>query len=285
MTHGRRHIIELLDRYEIRPSRALGQNFVADGNTVRKIARLASVGSGQVVIEVGAGLGSLTLALAETGATVTAIETDRRLLDALGDILSESSVRVIHGDALKLDWSDLVPDTVTAVVVANLPYNVGTHIVTHVLDSVPQVERLIVMVQREVGERFVADVGDTAYGALSVKIRYHAEPKMLGSVPATVFIPQPDVESALVQLRRRATPAVDPDVVSSDALFSLVKAGFGHRRKMLRRSLGGLVSEEAFECAGISSTARAEELDVYAWGRLAACRTASMRESNTHSPS
>jgi 16S rRNA (adenine1518-N6/adenine1519-N6)-dimethyltransferase len=130
---------------------------------------------------------------------------------------------------------------------------------------------MVVMVQREVGERLAAGVDDPAYGAVSVKVAYWATAAILGRVPSTVFVPRPKVESVLVSIERRVSPAVDPGVVTPDRLFALVRAGFGQRRKMLRRSLAGLVDAAVFERAGIRPEARAEDLDVAAWGRLAAC--------------
>lgn len=282
MTHSRTQITALLNSHGLRPSRALGQIFVADANTVRRIAAFAKVTSADHVVEIGAGLGSLTLALAETGARVTAVEVDRYLLPALRSVAEPlERVEVLEADALKLDWNALLPAPETATLVANLPYNVGTLIVADVLDFVPQITRMVVMVQKEVAMRFVADVGDKAYGGLSVKIRYHAEPKMLGTVSPTVFVPQPEVDSALVELIRRSAPAVDADPA---VMFPLVKAGFGQRRKMLRRALSGFVAAEVFEAAGIKATMRAEELDVAAWGRLAKCQTQFMNESSTPTP-
>ncbi len=268
MTHSRSRLVELLDEHEIRLSRALGQNFVGDANTVRRIARMAAVGPGDAVIDVGAGFGSLTLALAETGASVTAVELDKRVATVLRREVEPLGVKVIEGDALSLDWNDVVVPGKTATLVANLPYNVGTHIVTRVLDRVPAVTRLVVMLQKEVAQRLVARVGDHAYGSLSVKIRYHADAKMLGNVPPTVFVPKPDVESSIVEIQRLDKPRVDVDHA---ALFALVERGFAQRRKMLRGVLGKAVAPEAFACAGIEPTARAEELDVVDWGRLVEC--------------
>jgi 16S rRNA (adenine1518-N6/adenine1519-N6)-dimethyltransferase len=257
----------LLDEYGLAPSRARGQNFVVDPNTVRRIARLAGVGAGDRVVEIGAGLGSLTLALAETGASVTAIEVDSGLLPALRSVVEPAGVTVVEGDALRLNWSGLLGEG-PWVLVANLPYNVATPLVADLLDGVPPIHRMLVMVQREVGERLAAGPGDDAYGAVSVKVAYWATAKVVGRVPATVFHPVPNVESALVRIDRRPAPAVADDV-DPDWLFTLVKAGFGQRRKMLRRSLASLVPAEAFVAAGIRPEARAEELGVEDWGRLA----------------
>jgi 16S rRNA (adenine1518-N6/adenine1519-N6)-dimethyltransferase len=270
VTLGRAEVLDLLARHDLRPSRALGQNFVVDANTVRRVARLAAVGPGQRVVEVGAGLGSLTLALAETGAEVTAVEVDAGLVSVLRSLAEPAGVRVVEADAMTLDWASLLGSG-KWVLVANLPYNVATPLVARLLDDVPAISRMVVMVQRELGERLAAGVGDEGYGAVSVKVAYWATASVLGRVPATVFVPRPKVESVLVAIERRASPAVDPGVVPAERLFALVRAGFGHRRKMLRRSLAGMVDSAAFECAGIRPEARAEDLDVVAWGRLAAC--------------
>ena len=269
MTLSGADVRRLLDTYGLAPSRARGQNFVVDPNTVRRIARLAGVGTGDRVVEIGAGLGSLTLALAETGASVTAIEVDSGLVPALRSVVEPVGVTVVEGDALRLDWAALLGDG-PWVLVANLPYNVATPLVADLLDGVPAISRMLVMVQREVAERLAAGPGDDAYGAVSVKVAYWATAKVVGRVPATVFHPVPNVESALVRIERRPAPAVGPDV-DPDWLFRLVRTGFGQRRKMLRRSLAALVPADAFEAAGIRPEARAEELAVEDWGRLAAC--------------
>ena len=271
MTLSRREVSALLDRHGLHPSRALGQNFVVDPNTVRRIARLAEVGPGDAVVEIGAGLGSLTLALAETGASVVAVEIDRHLLPVLRETVEPAGVRVVEGDAMALDWGALLGGADRWVLVANLPYNVATPLVADLLDGVPEIERMLVMVQREVAERLAAGPGSKAYGAVSVKVAYWATAAVVGRVPASVFLPRPNVESALVRIDRRAFPAVDPAVVDRGWLFELVRTGFGQRRKMLRRSLAALVPAEAFTAAGIRAEARAEELSVEDWGRLAAC--------------
>jgi len=225
------------------------------------------------VVEIGAGLGALTLALVETGAWVTAIEVDPTLVAILRPAVEPAGVTVIEADAMSLDWEDLLGVRPGAwTLVANLPYNIATPLVADLLDAVPAIGRMLVMVQREVGERLAATAGSDAYGAVSVKVAYWATAKVVGRVPATVFLPRPAVESALVDIRRRDQPAVDPALVPEGELFELVRAGFGQRRKMLRKALVGRVGPTDFACAGIDPTARAEELDVAAWGRLAACR-------------
>ena len=269
MTLSGADVRRLLDQHGLAPSRARGQNFVVDPNTVRRIARLAEIGPGDRVVEIGAGLGSLTLALTETGASVTAIEVDSRLLPALRSVVEPAGVTVVEGDALRLGWGALLGDG-PWVLVANLPYNVATPLVADLLDGVPAIRRMLVMVQREVGERLAAGAGDDAYGAVSVKVAYWATAKVVGRVPPTVFHPVPKVESALVRIDRRPEPAVGSDV-DPKWLFELVRTGFGQRRKMLRRALAALVPAEAFVAAGIRPEARAEELSVDDWGRLAAC--------------
>jgi 16S rRNA (adenine1518-N6/adenine1519-N6)-dimethyltransferase len=270
VTLSRSDVQRLLAEHGIRPTKALGQNFVADPNTVERIARLAELAPGATVVEVGAGLGSLTLALAGVGARVLAIEVDPRLVAALRETVDGLDVEVIAADALRLDWDALlagVPGPVALV--ANLPYGVATPVVVRVLEEAPRIDRLLVMVQREVGERWVARPGDPAYGAVSVKIAYWASASMVGRVPPTVFIPRPKVESVLVGLRRLSDPAVDPAIVPYVRFETVVRAGFAHRRKMLRRSLAGTVEPAAFAAAGVAPTARAEELGVAAWGELA----------------
>lgn len=276
MTHGRAEIHELLLANDLHPSRALGQNFVADGNTVRRIVRLAGVGPGSRVVEIGAGLGSLTLALVEAGAAVTAVEVDRHVLPVLEGVVGPLGVEVVGADALTVDFAALLGTEPGWSLVANLPYNVAVPLVMRVLEEAPQVTSLLVMVQREVGERLAARARDEAYGAVSVKVAYWASAAVVGRVPSSVFIPRPRVESVLVRLDRRADVPTGPDgspmgpgSPGYDRLFAVVKGGFAHRRKMLRRSLGDLVSPEAFAGAGIAPTSRAEELDLAGWERLA----------------
>lgn len=263
MTHTPQTLASLLDEHGLEPSRALGQNFVVDPNTVRRIARLAEVGPGDRVVEIGAGLGSLTLALVETGAEIVAIERDRHLVPVLRDIVEPHDVTVIEADAMEFDWSSLGPEP--HVLVANLPYNVATPLVLDLLRDAPNIERILVMVQREAAERLAAPPGSRIYGIPSVKAAFHADASIVGRVPASVFIPKPKVESALIRLDRRPSPAG----VDRDRLFSLVEAGFGQRRKMLRRALAGHVTAEDFAAADVDPTSRAEALDLAAWVRLA----------------
>jgi len=265
VTHSRTHIHDLLGSGGLAPRRDLGQNFVADPNTVRRIARLAEVGEGDHVVEIGAGLGSLTLALAETGANVTAIEVDRGVVPILHEVVSHCErVTVIEADATTVDWNELLHPHTDWTLVANLPYNVATPLVCDLLDDVPAIESMLVMVQREVADRMAAGPGDKLYGAVSVKVAYWASASVVATVPASVFVPRPNVESALVRIDRRPTPPIDPAL-----LFPLVRQGFGQRRKMLRKSLKGAVTTEQFDDAGVAPQARPEELGLDAWCRLA----------------
>jgi len=268
VTHSRRDITNLLEEHSLSPRRAFGQNFVADPNTVRRIARLAGIGPGDHVVEIGGGLGSLTLALAETGARVTAIEIDHGIAPVLRAVTAElENVTVVEGDALALDWTSLLSDDARVTVVANLPYNVATPLVADLLDTVPQIDRFVVMVQREVALRLAASPGSSDYGAISVKVAYWGSARILGDVPPTVFVPRPKVTSSIIEITRRAEPAVG-DVTPTE-LFTLVRRAFGQRRKMLRRSLAEVVTAEQFVAAEVSPEARPEQLDVIAWGRLA----------------
>lgn len=264
MTHSRPAIRDLLADRGLAPRRDLGQNFVADPNTVRRIARAANVGPGDRVVEIGAGLGSLTLALAETGAHVTAVEVDHGVAAVLREVVADlDQVAVVEGDAMTLDWSSVLAGADRWALVANLPYNVATPLVADLLDEVPAIAHMLVMVQKEVAQRLAAAPRTPAYGAVSVKVAYWATARLVGDVPASVFVPRPKVESALVEIVRRPPPEVD-----RARLFGLVRAGFGQRRKMLRRSLADLVTPEQFAAAEVAPTARPEELGLDEWLRL-----------------
>jgi 16S rRNA (adenine1518-N6/adenine1519-N6)-dimethyltransferase len=270
VTHGPPAIQRLLAEHGLSPSRALGQNFVADPNTVRRIARLAGVGPGDRVVEIGAGLGSLTLALAETGAEVVAVEVDRRLAPVLRSVVEPVGARVVLGDAMTLDWDDLLGAVDAAhpwTLVANLPYNVATPLVLDLLAGVPQITAMLVMVQLEVGERLAARPDSPAYGIPSVKVAFWATASVVGRVPPTVFVPQPRVDSALVAIRRHEAPVVG---ITADRLFPVIEQGFRQRRKMLRRALAGTVGPAGFAAAGVRPEARAGELSLADWARLAA---------------
>jgi 16S rRNA (adenine1518-N6/adenine1519-N6)-dimethyltransferase len=244
----------------LRPRQTLGQNFLADPNKVRHIVSLARVGSGDKVLEVGPGLGSLTMGLVEAGAEVVAIETDPRLAELCRHLVPQA--RVVTGDALRIDLAALVVGEGWCCV-SNLPYNVAVPLVMRVLEEVRAVERLLVMVQAEVGERMVARPGDRARGAVTVKIEYHASSRIEGRVSPRVFVPEPSVDSVLVSLARRAPPAG----VSRGKLFEVIDKAFGQRRKMLRSSLLTLLgsperAEATLRAARVDPTVRPEALSL-----------------------
>jgi 16S rRNA (adenine1518-N6/adenine1519-N6)-dimethyltransferase len=270
---GAKEIGERLERHGLDARRSLGQNFVADPHTVVHIARLAHVGPGDRVIEIGPGLGSLTLALADTGAEVLALEKDASLLGVLAEVLTDhgaSGVEVVEADALELDWEELLvtrggPD-VPRVLVANLPYNVAVPIVMAVLEQVPSVDRLIVMVQKEVAERLCAGPGGRTVGIPSMRVAWYADARVLSTVPPEVFVPRPRVTSAVIELARRPPPST---AVTVTQVMELVERAYGQRRKMLRATLAATVPSEVFAAAGVAPTDRPEQLDIGAWARLA----------------
>ncbi len=266
---GARATAELLERYGLRPDKRLGQHFLIDPNQVDRIVRLAGVEAGDHVVEVGPGLGALTAGLVDAGATVVAVEIDEGLVRVIEGEFDIPQVSVVHADALEVDWSTAAPPEHSWAMVANLPYNVATPLVLDVLDDVPQVTSMLVMVQREVAERLVAMPGSSSYGVPSVKVAYWATGELVAKIPPSVFLPPPRVESALVKLDRHATRRFDEPV---DQVFTLVRAAFNQRRKMLRKSLGALVSAEVFEAAGVDPQTRPEQVGVEAWVALARAR-------------
>lgn len=276
---GPAQIRALAAEHGVNPTKALGQNFVIDPNTVRRIVRVAEVGGDDVVLEVGPGLGSLTLALLPAAARVVAVEIDPRLAAALpGTVAAQAPaladrLDVVQADALRLAPTDL-PATPTALV-ANLPYNVAVPVLLHALATFPSITRALVMVQAEVAERLAAPPGSRVYGVPSVKARWYAEVSRAGSVGAAVFWPAPRVESGLVLLRRREPPAVDGFAVDRAETFAVIDAAFAQRRKMLRSALAGWAGSgeaavAALTAAGVDPTARGEALDVGDFARIAA---------------
>jgi len=261
----------LLAGHGLRPSRALGQHYLVDPNTARKVVRLAGVTAGETVLEVGPGLGSLTLALREVGARVVAVEADARLLPALAEALGEDpGVRVVAADAVRADLAGLAPDAHTLV--ANLPYNIAATLVLRVLTDYRQYQRLTVTVQREVGERLAAAPGTGAYGATSAKVAALAEARVLAPVSRKVFLPEPHVDSVLVGLVRRPHPAAEG--VPWRSLSRVIEAAFSQRRKTLRNALRTLdltpgEVEALGRAAGVDLGLRAERLDVPAFAALA----------------
>ncbi len=251
----RSEIADLLTRHGVSPSRRLGQHFLADANITRKIVDLAGVGPGDQVVEIGAGTGSLTRALGSTGAHVVAYEIDPGLFPVLEEVTAGLDVELRFLDAT---GADLAMDLGAGdwVMVANLPYNVGTPLLLDALRHAPAVVRFVVMVQREVAERLVADSGSKAYGLPSVVVGLNARGKLALRVPPQVFYPPPNVESAVVVLDR--FPAAE----EADRAIGIAAVAFQQRRKMLRRSLATLFDDPAaaLEAVGVDPTARAEEL-------------------------
>jgi 16S rRNA (adenine1518-N6/adenine1519-N6)-dimethyltransferase len=261
----------LAERHGIRPRRSLGQHFLIDPNLARAIAADAGVGRGDRVVEIGAGLGSLTRALAEAGADVVALEVDDSLLPALEESVgSLANVRVVRADAMGWEWLEHVAGE-GAVLCANLPYNVATPLVLETLEREPRIARLVVMVQREVGERLAAGPGDPGYGAPSLRVAYRARASVLRRVPPEVFWPRPRVASVVVRLER--LPGA-PVTVEESRLWTVVDAGFAERRKTMRNALRrlGLTADEAgsvLQAAGVDPAARAETLSLEDFARVA----------------
>lgn len=260
----------LLGDHGLAPSRRLGQNFVVDANTVRKVVRDAGVAAGDTVVEIGPGLGSLTLALRHTGARVVALEVDAGMVRALHEVTAgDPGVRIVHADALTTDLAALAEGGSAPKLVANLPYNIATGVVLHALEA-GVFTRLLVMVQREVGERWAAAPGTRRYGAVSVKIATLADARVAATVPRTAFYPMPNVDSVTVAL----DPHPWSHEVARETVVALVEAGFAQRRKRLRNALGAagwapVDVERALVSGGLAPGARAEELSLDAWVELA----------------
>ncbi len=263
---GPAEIRDLADQLDLQPTKKLGQNFVVDGNTVRKIVRTARVEAGDEVLEVGPGLGSLTLGLLEAGARVTAVEIDARLAAQLpvtvAELASDAADRltVITADAMKVVGLPGAPKRL----VANLPYNVSVPVLLHLLQSVPSLETALVMVQAEVGQRIAAEPGSKVYGSPSVKAAWYGAWSTAGQVSRQVFWPVPNVDSILVSFTRGERPGSEQERAE---VFALVDGAFGQRRKMLRQALaerlgGSAAASTRLESAGVDPTKRGEQLSV-----------------------
>lgn len=260
----------LLADHNLALRRSAGQNLLVDPNTAQKIVRDSGVGPEDVVLEIGAGLGSLTLALASHVRRVVAVEIDAGLVRALHEVLGDHpNVSIVHADALRVDFDELVPGD-EARLVANLPYHVATPLVFRALES-EAITDLFVMVQREVGERWGARPGDPLFGALSVKLQLLADVEIVAEVPRSVFHPVPNVDSVTVRMIRRGDA---PQPVERAGIVEVVDLAFAQRRKMLRNSMRSYAEPDrlaaAFAAAGIDPRQRPEELDVAAFRRLAA---------------
>ncbi|MGF3056746.1 16S rRNA (adenine(1518)-N(6)/adenine(1519)-N(6))-dimethyltransferase RsmA [Microbacterium sp. YY-01] len=270
---GAADIRRLAAELDVTPTKKLGQNFVVDANTVRKIVHAASVTARETVLEVGPGLGSLTLAILETGARVTAVEIDHRLAQRLPQTahergVPEGALEVVRADALQVH--ELAGDP--TVLVANLPYNVSVPVLLHLLETFPQLQRGVVMVQAEVAERLAAPPGSKVYGAPSVKAAWYGPWKLAGTVSRHVFWPVPNVDSLLVGFQRDAEPRGSEEL--RRRTFAIVDAAFGQRRKMLRQALSGIYGGSAaasavLEKAGVDPTSRGEALSVDDYQRIA----------------
>ncbi|MBW8171979.1 16S rRNA (adenine(1518)-N(6)/adenine(1519)-N(6))-dimethyltransferase RsmA [Ornithinimicrobium sp. Arc0846-15] len=272
---GPAHIRELADRLGVKPTKTWGQNFVIDANTVRRIVRVADVGPEDVVLEVGPGLGSLTLALLEQVKSVTAIEIDPKLADELpvtvAKHLADGAERltVVQQDAMKVRE---LPGEAPTALVANLPYNVAVPVVLTLLEHFPTLEKVLVMVQLEVAERLAANPGSKTYGVPSVKAAWYADVTLAGRIGRNVFWPAPNVDSGLVKMVRRDPPVTDVD---RQHVFAVIDAAFAQRRKTLRAALSGWAggapkAEEALVAAGVDPTARGERLAVAEFAAVAA---------------
>jgi len=293
---GPAEIRSLAARLGVRPTKTLGQNFLHDPNTIRRIVRTAEVGPDDVVLEVGPGLGSLTLGLLGAAAGVVAVEIDSVLASALPATVAErlpdrlSRLSVVEADAMVVDAAALaaaIPATVgggaasgPTALVANLPYNVAVPVVLHLLETVPTLRTALVMVQAEVADRLAAPPGSRTYGVPSAKAAWYCAVSKAGAVPRAVFWPVPNVDSGLVRLVRREPPSG----ASRAATFAVIDAAFAQRRKTLRAALAGWAggaakAEEALRAAGVDPTARGETIDVATFARIAAGRPSTPESS------
>ena len=272
---GAAEIRRLAADLDVTPTKKLGQNFVVDANTVRKIVHAARVTASDRVVEIGPGLGSLTLAILETGASMVAVEIDHRLAERLPSTVAAHGVpadrlTVIDADALRVTELPGAPE----VLVANLPYNVSVPVLLHFLETFPSLQRGVVMVQAEVGERLAAPPGSKIYGAPSVKAAWYGSWRLAGTVSRQVFWPVPNVDSVLVGFDRDAEPRGTEE--HRLRTFEIVDAAFQQRRKMLRQALAGVLGGTAaeatarLEAAGVDPTLRGEQLTVDDYARIAA---------------
>ena len=282
---GAAQVRELAARFGIRPTKTWGQNFVIDANTVQRIARVAGIGADDVVVEVGPGLGSLTLALLPVARHVTVVEVDPVLAEALPETVSTVApavadrLTVVHADALRVEE---LPGEAPTALVANLPYNVSVPVVLSFLERFPSIERILVMVQLEVAERLAAKPGSKIYGVPSVKAAWYADVALAGNVSRSVFWPVPNVDSGLVSLTRREPPET---AATRQQVFACIDAAFAQRRKTLRAALASWAgspqaAEAALLAAGIDPRTRGEQLDVHQFAAIASAHAASVAEQS-----
>jgi 16S rRNA (adenine1518-N6/adenine1519-N6)-dimethyltransferase len=279
MLLGPAELRALANRLGLRPTKRLGQNFVHDANTVRRIVSAANLGADDVVLEVGPGLGSLTLALLNVAGQVLAVEVDPLLAAALPTTVADrardraEALRVLTADALRVRRAEIVEAAgglQPTALVANLPYNVGVSVLLHLLAELPSLRRGLVMVQAEVADRLAAPPGTRCYGAPSVKAAWFAEVHRVGPVPRAVFWPVPNVDSGLVCLTSRPAPFPVP----REQVFAVVDAAFAQRRKTLRAALAGwagsaAAAEQVLCAAGLDPSARGEQLTIEDYARIA----------------
>jgi 16S rRNA (adenine1518-N6/adenine1519-N6)-dimethyltransferase len=279
---GAAELRELADRLGLRPTKRLGQNFVHDANTVRRIVAAADLTVDDVVLEVGPGLGSLTLALLGAVNRVLAVEVDPRLAGALPVTVADrapdraGALWVLRADALRVRCAEIIEAAggrEPTALVANLPYNVGVPVLLHLLAELPSLHHGLVMVQAEVADRLTAPPGTRCYGAPSVKTAWFAEARRVGQVPRAVFWPVPNVDSRLVALKCRPAPSIAP----REQVFTLVDAAFAQRRKTLRAALAGwagtaAIAERVLHAAGVDPSARGEQLTAEDFARICAAR-------------
>jgi 16S rRNA (adenine1518-N6/adenine1519-N6)-dimethyltransferase len=265
------NVRNLLRHYDIRPIKRLGQNFLVDQHALRKIIQAANLQKDETILEVGAGLGSLTQLLAQSVKEVMAIEFDKRLIPALRAVLQNSqNVRIIEADVLKLDIEELVNRSAYSVV-ANIPYYLTSALIRKLLEVPNRAERIVLTIQREVAERILAPPGK--YGLLTLSVRMYGDPHIAGIIPASAFYPKPKVESAILSIQLPTSPRVHDELIP--IVFKLAKAGFGQKRKQLRNSLSsGLgmnteVVEQTLLSVGIDPKRRPQELSLEEWTALA----------------
>jgi 16S rRNA (adenine1518-N6/adenine1519-N6)-dimethyltransferase len=261
---------DLLARHDLRAGVRHGQHFLVDPNTVRRIVRIADVGRDETILEIGPGIGSLTVALSQAARRVVAVEIDETVSRMLQEVIQGAdNVDVVVGDAMHIDVATVLGGP--ARLVANLPYNVATPLIVRVLAELPEVSGGLVMVQKEIGERWTAKPSTRAYGAVTLRVEYHTQARIAGDVPASVFMPRPKVESVLVEFTRREKPPVA--VSDEPAFFRFVQGAFGHRRKTLRNSLIAMGIDKqrvegALEGCAIVERSRPEDLALDDYARL-----------------
>jgi 16S rRNA (adenine1518-N6/adenine1519-N6)-dimethyltransferase len=259
-------VVEILERHGMRLTRSLGQHFLIDGNTLRRILRTADISPSDTVLEIGPGIGTLTEELCDQAGRVVAIEMDARLMVILKETLGDKgNLELVEGDAMRIDLQRLFSEDEPVMVVSNLPYNVATPLILRLLRELPQAKSMTITVQRELADRYIASPGSRAYGGVSAKIRMLAEIQRIGHIPPTVFLPQPRVDSSMVRIERKREPVSCMEI---DAFFHFLNAAFAKRRKMLVNALGSgrapycprTAVEEALRGGGFSPSSRAEEL-------------------------